>query len=483
MAETSQKLQAGMLRDAVFEAAPHGYLILDPDLNIIDVNQQYLDLTRARRENLVGLPLFVAFPDNPDDPDADGVRNLRASLEKARATGRPHAMAVQKYDIPVRGKARGFEERHWKPLNTPILRDGKVVALIHHVRDVTEEVMFRRDQAIRLRAAQRLNDLAFWEYDPGTGTIYASRAFAALLGLPDREGTLPAADMFALVHPEDGAGLQAAFERNMNAPEHTVVSVAHRLARPDGTTAWLSSHGELVRDHRDALPRFVVVSLDITVSKQREETLARTLAERDRLLAQKETLLGEVNHRIKNSLQLVASILSTDARRAGESEVRDRLQGAAARVRAVTSVHEMLYRSNEVSSVAFGPYLRELCGNLASGDAGTAGVEVRCDAAEVSLPADMAIPLALIVNELATNAIKHGLAGVADGIITVRTALDGGDLVLDMADNGTGKDGDAEPGLGTRIIDGLVAQLDASMTAIPAERGYRVIVQVPLRTE
>lgn len=481
MAEISEKLEPGVLREAIFEAAPHGYLILDPDLNIIDVNRQYLDLTSARREGLVGLPLFEAFPDNPDDPNADGVRNLRASLEKVLATGRPNAMPVQKYDIPVRGTPGGFEERHWKPLNTPILRDGKVVALIHHVRDVTEEVLFRRNQAIRLRAAQRLNDLAFWEYDPGTETIYASRGFAALLGLPDQEGTLPARDFFDLVHPDDQAELLDAFQRHMDAAANTVVSVANRLIRQDGSTTWLSSHGELVRDHRDALARFVVVSLDITAAKQREETLAKTLEERDRLLAQKETLLGEVNHRIKNSLQLVASILSTDARRAGEGEVRERLQGAAGRVRAVTSVHEMLYRSNKVTTVSFGAYLRELCANLASGDAGTAGVEVQCDAADVNLPADMAIPLALIVNELTTNAIKHGLADVPDGTIRVATRLDDGTLVLDVADNGSGKDGDAEPGLGTRIVDGLVAQLDASMTTTHPEPGHRVVIHVPLR--
>ncbi|MFC7704161.1 sensor histidine kinase [Plastorhodobacter daqingensis] len=481
MAGTSEELEAEVLRNAVFEVAPHGYLILDRDFNIIDVNQQYLDLTRTRRENLVGVAIFEAFPDNPDDPTADGVRNLRASLETARATGRPHAMSVQKYDIPVRGPAGGFEERYWKPLNTPVLRDGKVVALIHHVEDVTAETLFRRDQAIRLRSAQRLNDLAFWEYDPSTETIYMSRALAVMLGLPDREGTLPAADFFALVHPEDRADFQAAFERDMNAPEHTVMSFAHRLAREDGTTRWLSSHGELVRDHRDALPRFLVVSLDITAAKEREEKLAETLEERDRLLAQKESLLGEVNHRIKNSLQLVASILNTDARRAGAGDVRERLQAAAARVRAVTSVHEMLYRSHEVTTVAFGAYLRELCENLASGDAGTAGVEVRCDAVGVNLPADKAIPLALIVNELATNAIKHGLAGVPDGIIRVATGLEDGKLVLEVTDNGTGKAEVAEPGLGTRIIDGLVAQLDASMTTASAEPGHRVVVQMPLQ--
>jgi PAS domain S-box-containing protein len=480
MAGTSGDLDAEVLRNAVFAAAPHGYLVVDPQFRIVDVNQMYLDLTRTRREDLVGIGLFEAFPDNPEDPTADGVRNLRASLETARATRRPHAMAIQKYDIPIRGAGGGFEERYWKPLNTPVLREGKVVALIHHVRDVTEEVLFRRDEAIRLRSAQRLNDLAFWEYDPSTETIYVSRAFAAMLGLPEREGTLPATDFFTLIHPDDRAGVHAAFEQEMSAPEHTTVAFTHRLVREDGARRWLSVQGELVRDHRDALPRFVVVSLDITASKEREEKLAQTLEERDRLLAQKEALLAEVNHRIKNSLQLVASILNTDAHRAEEGEVRERLERVAARVRAVTSVHEMLYRSNEVSTVAFGAYLRELCGNLAAGDAGTAGVKIRCAPVEISLPADKAIPLALIVNELATNAIKHGLAGVAGGIIEVATRLEEETFVLEVTDNGTGKAEGAGKGLGTRIISGLVRQLDGSMSTDPAASGYRVVIRMPL---
>jgi PAS domain S-box-containing protein len=392
-------------------------------------------------------------------------------------------MAVQKYDIPLREPGGGFEERYWKPLNTPVFRDGKVVALIHHVRDVTEETLFRRDEEIRLRSAQRLNDLAFWEYDPSTETIYVSRAFALMLGLPEREGTLPAPDCFALMHPEDRAAVHAMFEREIKAPENTTVAFSHRLVLEDGTTRWLSSHGELVRDHRDALPRFVIVSLDITASKEREEKLAETLEERDRLLAQKEALLAEVNHRIKNSLQLVASILNTDAHRAGEGEVRARLEGAAARVRAVTSVHEMLYRSNEVTRVAFGEYLRELCENLSAGDAGTAGVDIDCETAEVKLPADKAIPLALIVNELVANAIKHGLAGVRDGVIKVATRVESDELVLEVADNGTGIAEGTEQGLGTRIIDGLVGQLGAAMTTSSAQPGHRVVIRMPLRME
>jgi PAS domain-containing protein len=123
----------------LFDAAPTPYLVLDPELTIVAVNQAYLNATKRSRDSLLGKPLFLAFPDNPEDGTADGVRNLRRSLEAALATGQPDTMAPQRYDIPV-GDGE-FEERYWSPINTPIQSaDGRITHLIHRVQDVTEFV-------------------------------------------------------------------------------------------------------------------------------------------------------------------------------------------------------------------------------------------------------------------------------------------------------------------------------------------------------
>ena len=119
-----------------FEGAPDAYLVLTPELVIAEVNAAYRRLTGTTREAIVGRPLFEVFPDNPDDPEANGVRNLRASLDRVLATRRADAMPAQKYDI--RGASGKFEARHWSPLNTPVLaEDGSVRAIIHRVEDVT----------------------------------------------------------------------------------------------------------------------------------------------------------------------------------------------------------------------------------------------------------------------------------------------------------------------------------------------------------
>ncbi|MER6738243.1 PP2C family protein-serine/threonine phosphatase [Streptomyces puniciscabiei] len=126
---------------ALFAAAPSPYLVLTPDLVIAEVNRAYLEATRRTREDLLGRHLFDAFPDNPADPSADGVRNLHASLRRVLASGEPDTMALQKYDIPVMGRPGVFEERWWSPINIPVPGpDGSVDFIIHRVEDVTAYV-------------------------------------------------------------------------------------------------------------------------------------------------------------------------------------------------------------------------------------------------------------------------------------------------------------------------------------------------------
>lgn len=145
---TSEEKYAGL-----FAAAPAPFLILRPDaphFTIADVNDAYLAATMRTREDLVGRAMFDAFPDNPDDPAANGVKNLRASLERALVLRQFDVMDVQKYDIV--GPKGTFEERWWKPANAPVVDvNGNVVAIIHHVADVTAE--HRAVEA--LRASER----------------------------------------------------------------------------------------------------------------------------------------------------------------------------------------------------------------------------------------------------------------------------------------------------------------------------------------
>jgi signal transduction histidine kinase len=130
----------------LFLSVPSLYLVLGPDFRILEASDAYLQATMTRREEIMGRGLFDVFPDNPDDPAADGVRNLRASLNRVLETRQPDAMAIQKYDVRrPDSEGGGFEERHWSPINSPVCApDGSVEYIIHRAEDVTEFVRARK---------------------------------------------------------------------------------------------------------------------------------------------------------------------------------------------------------------------------------------------------------------------------------------------------------------------------------------------------
>ena len=137
----------------LFESAPGLYLVLDPDLRIVAASDAYLAATMTERETIVGKDLFDVFPDNPDDPDATGVRNLRASLDTVLRTGKPHTMGVQKYDIRrPEAEGGGFEERYWSPINSPVFIGGKLTHIIHRVEHVTDFVRLEQERREREKA-------------------------------------------------------------------------------------------------------------------------------------------------------------------------------------------------------------------------------------------------------------------------------------------------------------------------------------------
>lgn len=143
---------------ALFESAPGLFLVLRRDLVIVGASDAYLRATMTRRDAIVGRPLFEVFPDNPNDPEATGVNNLRDSLQRVLSTHKPDTMAFQKYDIRrPESEGGGFEERYWSPLNAPVLNpDGTLAFIIHRVDDVTEFVRLSRLEAERSRVTDAL---------------------------------------------------------------------------------------------------------------------------------------------------------------------------------------------------------------------------------------------------------------------------------------------------------------------------------------
>jgi two-component sensor histidine kinase len=195
----------------------------------------------------------------------------------------------------------------------------------------------------------------------------------------------------------------------------------------------------------------------------------------EELVQHKELLLKEVNHRVKNSLQIVSSILQLQVPHTQRAEAADSLRGAAARVLAIAAVHEHLYTGEDASVVRLDTFLSDLCGEMGRACNCTDGITT--DVQRVDVPTDMAIPLALIVNELVANVVKH-----VGPPCEIRLHTEGGDtLRLTVSDTGQGPPQNrAHTGLGTRIVDAFVTQLGARMETKQVSGGYSIELTVPL---
>ncbi|MDH6220913.1 ATP-binding protein [Streptomyces pseudovenezuelae] len=257
----------------LFDATLSPLLVLDRDFSIVEVNRAYLTATRTQRD-IVGHPVFDVFPDNPDDPSADGVANLRRSLETVRASGRTDTMALQRYDIPT-DEEGVFAERYWSPVNSPVLdAEGRVAYVIHRVEDVTEFVHLRRvgreqrravadaqmraegmeiDLFVRAREIREVNEQLSWanaELDAAGRRLReeqrAKDRFIATLSHELRNplaAASAATELLALDIP-DGHPALSVLERQLG----TLARMSNDLL--DGTRA-VTGHLELVREPVD----------------------------------------------------------------------------------------------------------------------------------------------------------------------------------------------------------------------------------------
>jgi two-component sensor histidine kinase len=200
----------------------------------------------------------------------------------------------------------------------------------------------------------------------------------------------------------------------------------------------------------------------------------------DDLLLQKEMLLAEMQHRIVNSLQIIASILMLKARAVASEETREHLKDAHRRVMSVAAVQQHLHSSGRADVIDVAPYLEKLCGSLGDsmiGENRAASIAVKSDAGV--LPSAEAVSLGLIVTELVINALKYAFPDAGKpGVVAVHYDVDGADWKLTVSDNGVGRTegGGRKGGLGTSLVAALADQLDAEVSSISGAHGLNITV-------
>jgi two-component sensor histidine kinase len=243
----------------------------------------------------------------------------------------------------------------------------------------------------------------------------------------------------------------------------------------------------LVKDTRGEFIPLLQVAVDgalrqAAVQKARDEAEAEVHASRDRyaaLAAERELLLREVNHRVGNSLQIIASLLHLQANSATQDDVKAALTNAMGRVAAVAQVHRRLYTSQDLKSVLLNQYLDALLDDLRRSAEGNRMSRLTLKAEPIEIDPDRAVAIGIVANELVMNAVKYAYPDGA-GPIHVDLRGDGNDIVLSISDDGVGINGKSDPrstGMGQRIVSAMATKLEATAERDPNHSGTRIVLR------
>jgi two-component sensor histidine kinase len=265
------------------------------------------------------------------------------------------------------------------------------------------------------------------------------------------------------------------------SPEQLVVlngELSERIAEQTRTAELLRASEARVRAANAELERRVAERTADLVAVN--EDLTRVVAERTTALAQRDLLLREVYHRVKNNLQVVDSLVVMQAQQLLDPDARAALLGLRSRVYALGLVHQQLMGSDNLRTFDIAPFLRELSGNLLDG-VGDDRVSLSVEASRLDVGLDFAIPLGLLVTELVTNSLKHAFPdGIGKIAVALRKEADG-HVVLCVSDDGrrasTSTDG-ARRSFGLSLVGGLVEQLQGTMT-VRTDPGTSTEIRIP----
>lgn len=364
-------------------------------------------------------------------------------------------------EFRLRTGSKGYR---WFLARGTVLRDaaGRPVRAVGVMSDVTE----RRevDEALRfsemnLRQAQSTAKIGSWATDPNLGTSFWSDEMQRLLQTSPAEFAPSQEAFLAFVHPADRDRVAAALSGF--SAEAAPIQLIHKLLLRDGSIKVVEVRGASGPSPHGPLLLRRGTMQDVTERAAAENALRIALHE-------KETLLREVHHRVKNNLQVVSSLLYFYEARAKSAPDRAALAEVRGRLRAMILVHERLYRSRDLARVNLAEYI----GALAADQAALSGADYSRIAlvigeGEIYLPIETALPCGMIVSELLTNAFKHAFAGDRAGTVAIDFARNSDTISISIADNGPGMPDGFDPRdtdtFGWQLIVNLIEQIGGSI--------------------
>ena len=435
-----------------FDSINDGISVRDArTFELVDANRRFCEMYGYTLEELKALPLgSLAASESADE------RRRRLSAHYARVTEGVSRL------FQAEGR-RKDGSTFWVEVNVRRITMGGRECMLAVARDITE----RREAEEALRESEARFKQLFDSVNDGIALrdartlelLDANRRFCEMWGYTFEElKALPLGSMGAYESVEERRKRLIAYYAQAAKGIPSLFQWAAR--RKDGSTFWVELNGTRITiGTRDCL---LLVVRDVTERKRAEEKIRASLKE-------KEVLLKEIHHRVKNNLQIISSLLYLQSTRTEHAGAVSALRESRARIKSMALIHERLYASPDLASVDMGKYTRSLVADLHhSHGTEESSVRLTFNIDDIPLGITEAIPCGLIINELVSNALKHAFPKGKAGEISIQLLRTGANrITLTVSDNGIGFpeqiDFRRSPSLGLTLVNSLVEQLGGTI--------------------
>jgi len=445
----------------LLQALPLMTFLIDRSLGIVAANRACEKLS-PHYERVIGAPFVSLFSEPSDAITVEEAVTVVFSSRKqhvaqaslgigrnriwGRMTFRPIRMGAERLvmatieDLTIERQQLILEQRHNEALEIEINR-----------RRSAEKNLVASERRYR-QVVETAHDLIYTTDAHGRFT-YLNPLALRRLGYSEEE--LTGKHFLIVVHPDNRTEVRKRYVSQFSERTPQTYYELPILSN-DGESIWIGQNVQLLTED-GIIIGFQAIARDITERKIAEERLKASLAE-------KEVLMREIHHRVKNNLQVISALLTLQADRVGEQKSAEVLASTNARIWSMALVHEKLYQSANVAQVRIDEYVADLVNDLLGfGRTDATGIAVKIDMEKLSFDPDTAIPIAMIVAELLTNAMKHAFPAGRQGVVHVRLrSVETDTLELMVSDNGIG--------MATGVVPGNTQSLGLELVAAFAGR-------------
>lgn len=385
----------------------------------------------------------------------DDVENTAQIWQEAIKTKSP-------YEVEYRVRRKDGEYRWFITKALPVFKkDGTILEWVGTCIDITErkkieEVLQESEQ--RFRSLVETTSDWVWEVDENGHYTYVSPKIKELLGYEPEEiiGKTP----FDLMLSDEAKRMAGMFGDIVES-QKPFMGLENINLHKDGQHIMLETNGVPIFDANGNLKGYRGIDRDITKRKQIEEQIRASLRE-------KEILLKEIHHRVKNNLQIIYSLLSLQTKHLNDEQDKNLFRQAQDRIKTIALIHEKLHISPDFATIDFKKYLQNLSAHLLRSHGVASRIELCIEMGKITLDIDTAIPCSLVINELVTNSIKYAFPNSKKGRISIAFNMRKKEYVLSVADNGKGLPEDFDyrntKSLGLQLVCALTEQLHGKIT-------------------